>query len=171
MALFPLGGQIPTAGLRATKLGYLEPRRNTFFYAGLRAGTFAYALLLSSDYFTFNLVIRLLARPRHSPLEAAMTTSHSPLSAAPVIRSLAIRERAFLAWRDQARPGDRLVYHQGHLGADRAAGSALPEALRRELGRIADRAMALARAGHLQLVQQRRGADMTAYLAVMGSAG
>ena len=100
-----------------------------------------------------------------------MTTAHSAVTAAPVIRSLAIRERAFLAWRNHAQPGDRLVYHQGHLGADRAEGSALSEALRRELGRIADRAMALARSGHLQLVQERRGADVTAYLAVMRSTG
>ena len=47
----------------------------------------------------------------------------------------------------------------------------LSDALRRELGRIADRAMEFALDGRLQLVQERRGKDAIAYLAVMGSAG
>ena len=85
--------------------------------------------------------------------------------------SLVIRTSAFDEWLETAKPGNRIQYHLGHLGADRAEGSALPEVSRRELGRIADHAMALARAGRLQLVQERHGADMTAYLAVMGSTG
>ena len=99
-----------------------------------------------------------------------MTSSISPVSAAPLVRSLVIREGDFLKWLDQARPGDRLEYHLGHLGADREAGSSLSDALRRELGRIADSAMEFALQGCLYLVQERRGKDVTAYLAVMGSA-
>jgi len=102
---------------------------------------------------------------------AAMTTSISPISEAPLARSLVIRESDFLKWLDQARPGDRLEYHLGHLGADREAGSSLPDAMRRELGRIADRAMEFALLGRLHLVQERRGKEATAYLVVMGSAG
>jgi len=102
---------------------------------------------------------------------AAMTTSISPISEAPLVRSLVIREGDFLKWLDQARPGDRLKYHLGHLGADREAGSSFSDALRRELGRIADRAMEFALEGRLHLVQERRGEDVTAYLVVMGSAG
>lgn len=99
-----------------------------------------------------------------------MTASISPVSAAPPVRSLVIRESDFSKWLEHARPGDRLEYHQGHLGADREAGSTLSEALRWELGRIADRAMEFALRGRLHLVQERRGKDATAYLAVMGSA-
>lgn len=101
---------------------------------------------------------------------AAMTAAISPVSAVPPLRSLVIREGDFLQWLDQAQPGDRLEYHRGHLGADREAGSPLSEALRRELGRIADRAMEFALRGRLHLVQERRGKDATAYLAVRGSA-
>ena len=102
---------------------------------------------------------------------AAMTTSISPISEAPLVRSLVIRESDFLKWFEHARPGDRLEYHLGHLGADREAGSTLSDGLRRELGRIADRAMEFALLGRLHLVQERRGKDATAYLVVMGSAG
>ena len=100
---------------------------------------------------------------------AAMTTLISSVSAVPPLRSLVIREGDFLKWLDQARPGDRLEYHRGHLGADREAGSSLSEGLRRELDRIADRDVEFALEGRLHLVQERRGKDVTAYLAVMAS--
>ena len=102
---------------------------------------------------------------------AAMTALISPVSAVSPLRSLMIREGDFLQWIDRARPGDRLEYHRGHLGADREAGSSLPDTMRRELGRIADRAMDLALEGRLHLIQERRGKDVTTYLVVMGSAG
>ncbi|MBT3398460.1 MAG: hypothetical protein HN420_00535 [Rhodospirillaceae bacterium] len=102
---------------------------------------------------------------------AAKIARTFPTSATPPVRSLVIREGDFLKWLEHARPGDRLEYHRGHLGADREAGSSLSDASRRELVRIADRAMELALDGRLQLVQERRGKDVTAYLVVMGSAG
>ena len=102
---------------------------------------------------------------------AAMTALIPSVSAVPPLRSLTIREGDFLKWIEQARPGDRLEYHRGHLGADREAGSSLPDTMRRELGRIADRAMEFALEGRLHLVQERRGKEATAYLVVMGSAG
>lgn len=102
---------------------------------------------------------------------AAMTAVISTVSAVPPLRSLVIGEGDFLKWIDHARPGDRLEYHRGHLGADREAGSTLSDGLRRELGRIADRAMEFALLGRLHLVQERRGKETTAYLVVMGSAG
>ncbi len=100
-----------------------------------------------------------------------MTDSISPVSDAPLVHSLVIREGDFLKWLDHARPGNRLKYHMGHLGVDREPDGALSDALRRELVRIADRAMEFALQGRLHLVQERRGKDVTAYLAVMGSAG
>ena len=100
-----------------------------------------------------------------------MTASISPVSTAPTVRSLVIREGDFLKWIEHARPGDRLEYHRGHLGADREAGSSLSDALRQELSRIADRAMDLALEGRLHLVQERRGKDVIGYLVVMGGIG
>ena len=102
---------------------------------------------------------------------AAMNTLIAHVSAVPPLRSLMIRESDFLKWIERAGPGDRLEYHRGHLGADREAGSPLPDTMRRDLGRIADRAMDLALEGRLHLVQERRGTDVTAYLVVMGGAG
>lgn len=99
-----------------------------------------------------------------------MTASISPASATPRVRSLVIREGDFSTWLDHARPGDRIAYHQGHLGADRDGGSALTDALRRELARVADRAMEYSLQGRLHLVQERCSKDVIAYLAVMGSA-
>jgi len=101
----------------------------------------------------------------------AMSALIPSVSAVPPLRSLMIREGDFLKWIEHAGSGDRLEYHRGHLGADREAGSSLSDTMRRELGRIADRAMDLALEGRLHLVQERRGKDVTAYLVVMGSAG
>ena len=93
----------------------------------------------------------------------------SPKSPVSKTTRLVIRERVFDNWLANAGPGDRLEYHRGHLGADREAGSSLSDRGRQELGRIADRAMAMALDGHLQLVQERRDENVIAYLAVMGS--
>ena len=95
-----------------------------------------------------------------------MTTSISPASDPPPARSLVVRKGDFLAWLEHARPGDRLTYHQGHLGADREEGSALSDGLRQELGRIADHAMELAVQGHVLLVQKRLDDGCAAYLAI-----
>ena len=100
-----------------------------------------------------------------------MIRSTSPVSDLLQPGALVIRGCDFINWLEQARSGDCLEYHRGHLGADREPGSALPEGLRLELSWIADHAMELALEGRLHLVQERRGKETTAYLAVMGSAG
>jgi hypothetical protein len=79
-----------------------------------------------------------------------------------------LSELCFLAWISQAQPGDRISYHEGLLGIDRAQGpSALPDSIRTEIHRVASHAMALAEVGHLLLAQRRVAEDRIAYLAIM----
>jgi hypothetical protein len=80
---------------------------------------------------------------------------------------LAISEADFAAWVEKAKPGARIVYHEGYLGADRFPGPTHFAAhQRRELGRVADLALALAEKGLLLLAQRRIDADRVAYLAI-----
>lgn len=86
------------------------------------------------------------------------------------IGSPVLDERAFLSWIDQAAPGERVVYHEGHLGFDRAFRiSSFPEPVRGELDRVAGLAMTLADAGRLVLAQRRIAEDRVAYLAIMAA--
>lgn len=80
-------------------------------------------------------------------------------------------EAALLTWLATAQPRERLAYHVGHLAVDRWPGeSPLPAALRQELVRVADRALALAEEGCLLLVQQRLNDRRTAYLVIKATA-
>ena len=86
------------------------------------------------------------------------------------LTSPVMNEHSFLAWIDQAQPGDSISYYEGLLGVDRARDpSALPGSTRSELDRIADHAMALAKDGCLLLVQRRIAEDRIAYIAIKAS--
>lgn len=78
-----------------------------------------------------------------------------------------VDEVALAHWLKTARPGERLVYHVGHLGFDRSPTSNLPRVRRESLIRVADRALALAESGYLVLAQQRVADGCIAYLAIM----
>ena len=78
-------------------------------------------------------------------------------------------ETALAHWLRTAQPGDRLVYHVGHLGFDRTSVSALPRARRETLARVASRTMAMAENGCLVLAQQRLDDGGIAYLAIIPS--
>ena len=79
-------------------------------------------------------------------------------------------ERGFLAWIDRAAPGERVAYHEGHLGCDRAPRiSPFAEPARCELDRVAGLAMTLADNGHLLLAQGRVAEDRVAYFAIMAT--
>jgi hypothetical protein len=67
-----------------------------------------------------------------------------------------------LAWVQKARPGERLVYHVGHLAHDRMPVSFAPT----EVGRIATIVRALIDEGRVIPLQQRRADGRIAYLAV-----
>jgi len=95
-----------------------------------------------------------------------------PLSAVPDLvpprRSLALREDEFGTWLETAGPGARIEYHRGHLVIDRARGfSPFGEKRRRELDRLANRALALAEQERLLLLQQRHDAGDYSYFAIM----
>ena len=86
------------------------------------------------------------------------------------VRKPMLNERAFLAWIDRAAPGERITYHEGHLGFDRTRGhSSLSEPAIEELNRVAGLAMTLAEFGHVLLVQRRIAEDRVAYLAIMAT--
>jgi len=78
-----------------------------------------------------------------------------------------VDETAFANWLATAAAGERLVYHVGHLGFDRCAGSQLTATRRKTLNRVACRAFALAEIGQLFLIQHRVADGCVAYLAIM----
>jgi hypothetical protein len=87
------------------------------------------------------------------------TVPHHPM--------LVLREHTFVRWLGEARPGDRIRYHAGHLATDRVDRlSQLSEARCRELAAIADRAFTLAEQGLLLLIQRRHGPGQYSYFAV-----
>ena len=71
------------------------------------------------------------------------------------------------AWIGQAAPGDILEYHRGFLALDSfAIGSVLDDRDRKELSRVASRAMWAAEQGLVHLVQRRNGDGDFSNLAV-----
>ena len=81
--------------------------------------------------------------------------------------SLLLDEETFCRWFDDAEPGQSIEYHRGHLVVDRANGfSRLDEKPRRELHAIAKRAVFLAEASRLILVQRRLDEGEYSYLAI-----
>jgi hypothetical protein len=81
--------------------------------------------------------------------------------------SLLLDEETFCRWFGDAEPGHGIEYHRGHLVIDRAHGfSLLDEKPRRELHAIAKRAVFLAEASRLILVQRRLDEGEFSYLAI-----
>jgi hypothetical protein len=74
----------------------------------------------------------------------------------------AARELALLGWLETARPGDRFVYHVGHLAADRSSAAGAQQ----ELACVANRVMVLAAEGRVLLAQMRLADGRMAYLAI-----
>lgn len=78
-----------------------------------------------------------------------------------------LTETIFCAWYGSAVPGDRIVYHRGFLAVDASPlTSTVPDAERRALLRVAERALQLAQDGLVHLVQRRMGDGDFTYLAV-----
>lgn len=81
--------------------------------------------------------------------------------------SCRLTEEAFCRWVGQAEPGDVVEYHRGQLSVDRTReASTLGDMARRELGKVADRALQLAAEDRLILVQRRLGEGAFSYLAI-----
>ena len=99
----------------------------------------------------------------------ALTSAHPVLSRPSTVvrQDLAITRQQFESWLRQAAPGDRAVYHRGHLAVDRVRGSGrLSGPARRELVAVANRALALAKQGEIHLVQERTEPGTFRYIAV-----
>jgi len=102
----------------------------------------------------------------HSGISMAMEIADMHHAATETATAHAARpaagEAALLVWLGTARPGERFVYHAGHLAADRASAAGMQQ----ELGRIADRVMALAVEGRVLPVQMRLANGRVTYLAI-----
>jgi hypothetical protein len=78
-----------------------------------------------------------------------------------------LNETMFCAWYGSAMPGDRIVYHRGFLAIDVSPLTfKLPDAERRALQRVAERALQLAECGLVHLVQRRVAEGEFIYLAI-----
>ena len=78
-----------------------------------------------------------------------------------------LTETMFCSWLGTAEPGERIIYHRGFLAIDTSPLTfKLPDGERRELLRIAQRALHLAEEGLLHLVQRRVGEGEFTYLAI-----
>lgn len=82
-------------------------------------------------------------------------------------RALPINRRSELtSWLARARPGDRVVYHQGFLVVDYGPTSSLQDRERHRLDAVATAVRDAAVAGAVHLVQERLGTNTFGYLAV-----
>ncbi|MFC7333056.1 hypothetical protein [Rhodocista pekingensis] len=82
-------------------------------------------------------------------------------------RTLVADETALLDWLRTAQPGDRFVYHIGHLAADRVRGTTgLTDPQREALCRLADRVLTLVTDDTLTAAQRRRADGQMAYLVI-----
>jgi hypothetical protein len=79
----------------------------------------------------------------------------------------ALDEATFCAWLGAAAPGDAITYHRGALARDTCPQlNLLPPDERVRVARLSSRALKLAEAGLLHLVQRRHGFEDFAYVAV-----
>jgi hypothetical protein len=85
----------------------------------------------------------------------------------PISTRLLLDEIAFLAWVDQAGPGDRLEYHRGFMAidTDRMMSKLAPDQ-RRMLCDLADAAFRAAMKDLVHLVQARIATNHFSYIAV-----
>ena len=79
-----------------------------------------------------------------------------------------LTEAAFCAWLGNAATGDAITYHRGALARETCPSlNLLPPDERVRLARLSGRALKLAEAGHVHLVQRRRGYEDYEYVAIV----
>jgi hypothetical protein len=78
-----------------------------------------------------------------------------------------LSEAELCRWIGKAAPSERLIYHRGFLAQDCSTASSMPASDRDELRRVARRAMLLAEAGLVHLVQRRHRADDYSYCLIV----
>lgn len=91
---------------------------------------------------------------------AGISMAMNPTARVPI---LVTTELAFIAWINQAMPGDVLEYHRGFLAFD-VSRLCVPD--RVELLKLAHRAMRGVGLGLVHLVQRRNGPNDFSYLAI-----
>lgn len=123
-----------------------------------------------SDHFVFSPVRgRNRAKTREFVQGPASCTAMGMKNTEPT-RALLTDETALLDWLRTAQPGERFLYHIGHLAADRERGStALTDPQREALCRLADRVLTLVTDDTLTAAQRRRADGHMAYLAIKTS--
>ncbi len=96
---------------------------------------------------------------------------HPDILATPTITAIGpicTDEQAFCDLVNGAAAGTVITYHIGHLAYDRTlSAKVLDEARRRALNAVASRALRLAQAGWVDLVQRRIDSNRVAYLAIV----
>ena len=96
---------------------------------------------------------------------------HPDILATPTIAAIGpicTDERAFCDLVNGAASGTVITYHVGHLAYDRTlSAKVLDEVRRRRLNAVANRALRLAQAGWVDLVQRRIDSNRVAYLAIV----
>ena len=98
------------------------------------------------------------------------TTQPAPMSGLGAWPTIPLTENEFCDRVADAVPCQVITYYTGMLARDRSAMSMkLPEPRRVELNAIASRALQLAEAGRIYLLQRRVGPECFAYLAVVRS--
>lgn len=91
---------------------------------------------------------------------------NSPIPSS-VPKQAPLTETAFCAWLGAAAPGDTIIYYRGALARDTCAHlQILAPDDRARVARLAGRALKLAEAGLVHLVQRRRGVEDFEYLAI-----
>jgi len=89
------------------------------------------------------------------------------MTISPTTPPLPLTEAELCGWLGSALPGERLVYHRGHLALDGSPSARrLGERERAALLRLAGRARGLAEQGLAHLVQERHGPDDYSYILV-----
>lgn len=79
----------------------------------------------------------------------------------------ALTETALCSWLGAAAPGEAITYHRGALARELCPQlSLLPREERVRVARLSSRALKLAAAGYLHLVQRRHGFEDYAYIVV-----
>ena len=81
--------------------------------------------------------------------------------------AIPVDENGFVDWLIDAKPGDTLVYYQGHLSHDRMPSTrVLNDPRRRKLAEVANRVLAAEAQGLVMPVQRRVGRNEWLYLAI-----
>jgi len=105
----------------------------------------------------------------NAPIEFQVCKSRSRRKPKPqmIPCKFCVSDVEFLAWVNQAEPGDRLEYHRGFLGVDVDSPITTPSPEdRKALGQLAQKARGAFELDLVHLVQERLAVDRFSYIAI-----